>query len=116
MNKPVDPNVHGWERAASIAGGLLLLGKGIRKGGLGGMVQLAMGGMAVARGFSGKCAAKRAIADALNSSSSAHEHRPLADTAAAAVRGTTVAGHDKPITMASPAVSAPTATTPQSSM
>jgi uncharacterized membrane protein len=90
MNKPVDPNVHGWERAASIAGGLLLLGKGIRKGGIGGMVQLAMGGMAVARGFSGKCAAKRAIANALNE----RPEKPLTHQAADAIRGTTVAGHD----------------------
>ncbi|GGK06317.1 YgaP-like transmembrane domain [Pseudomonas matsuisoli] len=105
MSKPVDPNVHGWERAASIAGGLLLLGKGVRKGGLGGMLQLAMGGMAVARGFSGKCAAKRAIAEALNE----REDARLAHSSATAVRGTTVAGHDSLVVPPPGAVSDPKA-------
>ncbi|WP_313054102.1 YgaP-like transmembrane domain [Pseudomonas lopnurensis] len=52
-------NVHGWERAVSLAGGLYFLGKGLRRGGLGGLLQLAVGGMALARGVSGHCEAKR---------------------------------------------------------
>lgn len=62
-SKHGDQNVEGWERAVSLAGGLYLLGKGLRRGGLGGMVQLAMGGMALARGFSGHCEAKRALCE-----------------------------------------------------
>ncbi len=56
-------NVHGWERAVSIAGGLALLGKGLSRGGLGGLVQLAVGGLALARGISGRCEAKRILGD-----------------------------------------------------
>lgn len=52
-------NVHGWERAASLAGGLVMMGKGLRRGGLVGLAELAMGGMALARGISGHCEAKR---------------------------------------------------------
>ncbi|SDK75586.1 YgaP-like transmembrane domain [Pseudomonas indica] len=59
-----EPNVHGWERTASIAGGLVLLGKGLRKGGIVGMVQAAMGGMTLLRGLTGRCAVKRAISEA----------------------------------------------------
>lgn len=56
-------NVHGWERAASIAGGLYFLGKGLSRGGLGGLLQLAMGGMALTRGMTGHCEAKRVLSD-----------------------------------------------------
>ncbi|MCW3148943.1 DUF2892 domain-containing protein [Stutzerimonas stutzeri] len=56
-------NVHGWERAASLAGGLYLLGKGLRRGGLGGLLQLAMGGMALSRGVTGRCEAKRIFSE-----------------------------------------------------
>ncbi|MBA1263523.1 YgaP family membrane protein [Stutzerimonas stutzeri] len=66
------PNVHGWERGASIAGGLYFMGKGLGRGGLGGIVQLAMGGMALARGISGHCEAKRVLCE-LN------EHAPKAE-------------------------------------
>ncbi len=57
-------NVHGWERAASIIGGLYFLGKGLGRGGLGGVLQLAVGGMALARGVSGQCEAKRMLSEA----------------------------------------------------
>lgn len=59
FNKSAPQNVHGWERTASVAGGLLMLGKGLRRGGVFGIVQLALGGMALARGISGRCEAKR---------------------------------------------------------
>ncbi|HCJ29338.1 MAG TPA: hypothetical protein DHV63_08605 [Pseudomonas sp.] len=64
FDKTAPQNVHGWERTASVAGGLMLLGKGLRRGGLGGMLQLAMGGMALARGISGRCEAKRLLTEA----------------------------------------------------
>lgn len=62
-SNPTSQNVHGWERAASIAGGLYFLGKGIGRGGLGGLLQLAMGGMALARGVTGHCEAKRVLCE-----------------------------------------------------
>lgn len=52
-------NVQGWERAASIGGGLLLLVKGARKGGVLGLVNMGIGGMGLLRGISGHCEAKR---------------------------------------------------------
>lgn len=67
MNRLFDKtnqNVHGWERAISVAGGLVLMGKGLRRGGLGGLVQLATGGMALLRGISGHCEAKRILSEA----------------------------------------------------
>lgn len=67
MNKLFDKtqpqNVHGLERAASLTGGAVLLTRGLRRGGLLGMVQLAMGGMALLRGVSGRCEMKRKLAD-----------------------------------------------------
>lgn len=61
FDKNAPQNVHGLERTASLAGGLLLMGRGLRRGGLSGIVQLAMGGMALARGISGHCEAKRVL-------------------------------------------------------
>lgn len=54
-------NVHGWERAASLAGGVLMMGKGLRRGGFLGLVQLAIGGAVLARGITGHCGAKSLI-------------------------------------------------------
>lgn len=58
------PNVQGFERTASIVGGVMLLGCGIRKGGLAGLIEMALGGMAIARGATGRCAMKRALCQA----------------------------------------------------
>lgn len=58
-----EPNVQGFERFASVAGGLVLVGKGIRRGGFLGLVELAVGGLVLARGASGQCEMKRAMAD-----------------------------------------------------
>lgn len=55
------PNVQGVERAASLAGGGLLIGNGLRRGGVGGWLQVLIGGMALARGLSGRCALKAAM-------------------------------------------------------
>src|SRR3546814_10698803 len=63
FDKTAPQNVHGWERAASLAGGLVMIGKGLRRGGLIGTAELAMGGMALARGISGRCEAKRMLAE-----------------------------------------------------
>lgn len=63
FNKTAPQNVHGWERTASVAGGLMLLGRGLRRGGVSGLMQLAMGGMALARGISGRCEAKRILTE-----------------------------------------------------
>lgn len=53
-----DQNVHGWERAASLTGGVVMMGKGLRRGGLFGLIQLAIGGAVLARGITGHCGAK----------------------------------------------------------
>lgn len=63
FDKTTPQNVYGLERAASMAGGAVLLGRGLRRGGLVGLVQLAMGGMALMRGMSGRCALKRVLAE-----------------------------------------------------
>jgi uncharacterized membrane protein len=53
-----DQNVQGWERIGSLAGGVLMMGKGLRRGGIFGLVQLAIGGAVLARGITGHCGAK----------------------------------------------------------
>lgn len=57
-----ETNVHGWERAGSLAGGLVLVGKGIRRGGLFGLIQIALGGVALSRGFTGRSKTKSLLA------------------------------------------------------
>ncbi|SDR80309.1 Protein of unknown function [Halopseudomonas litoralis] len=72
-------NVEGAERAASIIGGLALLGNGMRTGGLSGVLQMALGGMAVFRGATGHCELKR-ILDEKNHHSpdiQRYSHMPL---------------------------------------
>lgn len=59
LDKTTERNVQGWERGASLAAGLVLLGKGARRGGFGGLLAMALGGAAIVRGLSGRCAAKR---------------------------------------------------------
>ena len=46
-------NVHGWERIGSVAGGVMMVGKGLRRGGIFGLIQVAIGGVALARGLTG---------------------------------------------------------------
>ncbi|MBC3303595.1 DUF2892 domain-containing protein [Pseudomonas sp. SWRI18] len=55
---PPTQNVHGWERFGSVAGGAIMVGKGLRRGGIFGLIQVAIGGMALARGFTGHCSLK----------------------------------------------------------
>lgn len=54
-------NVHGMERAGSLAGGILMVGKGLRRGGFFGLIELAIGGAVLARGITGYCGAKNLI-------------------------------------------------------
>lgn len=54
-------NVQGWERAGSIAAGVVLLGKGVARGGIFGLLQIALGGVALKRGFTGHCPAKTMV-------------------------------------------------------
>lgn len=80
FSKNASQNVHGWERAASIAGGLVFLAKGLGRGGLGGMLQLAIGGMALARGVTGHCEAKRVLCEASHRDTSASADTAGMDT------------------------------------
>ncbi|GLH44134.1 hypothetical protein RS3R6_13870 [Pseudomonas atacamensis] len=62
FQSPSHKNVHGWERVGSLTGGVLMVGKGLRRGGVFGLLQVALGGMAVARGITGHCSAKSLLA------------------------------------------------------
>ncbi|TWC57643.1 DUF2892 family protein [Pseudomonas sp. SJZ080] len=53
-----DQNVQGWERIGSLAGGVVMVGKGLRRGGVFGLIQVAIGGVALARGITGHSSAK----------------------------------------------------------
>ena len=53
-----DQNVQGWERIGSLAGGVVMVGKGLRRGGVFGLIQVAIGGVARARGITGHSSAK----------------------------------------------------------
>jgi hypothetical protein len=50
--------VQGWERIGSLAGGVVMVGKGLRRGGIFGLIQVAIGGVALARGITGHSSAK----------------------------------------------------------
>jgi len=58
---PEATNVTGWERMASIGGGALLLVRGMRKGGIFGVANLALGAAAMYRGVTGSCELKKQI-------------------------------------------------------
>ncbi|KJZ33182.1 MULTISPECIES: DUF2892 domain-containing protein [Pseudomonas] len=58
---PSEQNVHGWERAGSVAGGVVMMGKGLRRGGIFGLIQVAIGGVALARGITGHSSLKSMI-------------------------------------------------------
>lgn len=95
-------NVHGLERVSSLAGGALMFSKGMRHGGLVGLLQMVVGGLAVARGVSGHCSTKawwqrhrqeyqRLRADIERSATELEALRASAD---AATQGVTVTGKD----------------------
>lgn len=56
-------NVTGMERKLSIAGGLGLLACGLRHGGVGGLLALTAGGMALYRGLTGRCELKERLCE-----------------------------------------------------
>lgn len=56
-----EPNVQGTERTLSLVGGSLLLAGGLRRGGLLGLAQMALGALVTARGVTGRCKAKAAL-------------------------------------------------------
>jgi hypothetical protein len=95
-------NVHGWERASSLAGGALMISKGMRHGGVIGLLQVAVGGLALARGVKGRCATKawwlrhRQEYQRLKGDidRGAAELEVLRASADAATRGVTVTGDD----------------------
>jgi len=97
-----ETNVHGWERAGSIAGGALLVGKGVRRGGILGLIQIALGGVALARGFTGRSKTKSLLAkgreelDGLrgNIERAGDQLKSLKDNAVAATESATVTGND----------------------
>jgi uncharacterized membrane protein len=53
-----EQNVEGWERIGSLAGGVVMMGKGLRRGGVFGLIQVAIGGVALARGITGHSSVK----------------------------------------------------------
>lgn len=59
-----EQNVQGWERIGSVAGGVVMVGKGLRRGGVFGLIQVAIGGVALARGITGHSSAKSLLAKA----------------------------------------------------
>ena len=58
FQSPSHQTVHGWERIGSLTGGVLMVGKGLRRGGIFGLLQVAIGGVALTRGFTGHSSLK----------------------------------------------------------
>ena len=97
-----DHNVQGWERAGSVATGVVMVGKGLRRGGLFGLIQVAIGGAVLARGVTGHCSAKsllekgRQDLDGIRAriERTGSELKSLKDAAEAATKTATVTGND----------------------
>ena len=97
-----DQNVQGWERIGSLAGGVLMMGKGVRRGGFLGLIQLAIGGAVLARGITGHCSAKSLMEKGRSDLQSARstleragaELTQMKDNAEKAVKTATVNGID----------------------
>jgi len=56
-------NVHGIERAISIAAGLAAIALGVQRGGVGGVIKVVGGALVLQRGLSGHCSAKGFLTD-----------------------------------------------------
>jgi len=101
QSKP-EHNVQGWERAGSVATGVVMVGKGLRRGGLFGLIQIAIGGAVLARGVTGHCSAKsllekgRQDLDGIRAriERTGSELKSLKDAAEAATKTATVTGDD----------------------
>ncbi len=99
---PPTQNVQGWERIGSLAGGVLMVGKGLRRGGVFGLIEVALGGAALARGITGHSSAKsffeKTRQDMANVRSkierAGEELKTLKADADAATRTTVVTGKD----------------------
>lgn len=99
---PHPQNVHGWERAGSLAAGAVLVGKGVARGGLLGLLQVAIGGAALVRGYTGYSKTKailekgREDLDEIRGTieRAGAELQSLKDSAVAATEGLTVTGDD----------------------
>ncbi|WP_448092063.1 YgaP family membrane protein [Pseudomonas lini] len=95
-------NVQGWERIGSLAGGVVMVGKGLRRGGVFGLIQVAIGGVALARGITGHSSAKsfleKSRQDMINVRArierAGEELSRLKANAEAATSTTTVTGND----------------------
>jgi len=95
-------NVRGWERAGSLAGGVIMVGKGLRRGGFFGLIQIAIGGVALARGWTGHSSTKalleksRSELDSVRSKieRAGEELVKMKDSAVAATETATVTGDE----------------------
>lgn len=95
-------NVHGWERVGSLAGGVLMMGKGLRRGGVFGLIQVAIGGVALARGITGHSSAKDLLEKSRQDMNNVRakierageDLRRMKANAEAATRTATVTGND----------------------
>jgi uncharacterized membrane protein len=65
FQSPTEQNVQGWERIGSLAGGVIMVGKGLRRGGVFGLIQVAIGGVAMARGITGHSSVKSLLEKAV---------------------------------------------------
>jgi uncharacterized membrane protein len=104
VTEPTYHNVKGWERAGSLFVGVITVGKGLRRGGILGLAQIAIGGVALARGWTGHSAAKTLIENSRRDlddirskiERAGEELVNLKNNAESAVKGTTVTG-DEPV-------------------
>lgn len=102
LQSKTEHNVQGWERAGSVATGVVMVGKGLRRGGFFGLIQIAIGGVALARGITGHSSAKSLIErgrrdlDQIRAriERTGEELQALQASAEAATRGATVTGND----------------------
>ena len=99
---PSEQNVQGWERIGSIAGGAVMVGKGLRRGGIFGLIQVAIGGVALARGITGHSSAKSLLEKSRQDMDNVRakiqrageELKTLKANAEAATKTATVTGND----------------------
>ncbi|SEI24390.1 YgaP family membrane protein [Pseudomonas asplenii] len=95
-------NVQGWERIGSLAGGVVMMGKGLRRGGVFGLLQVAIGGVALARGITGHSSTKSLLEKGRQDlhgvrtkiERAADELRQMKANADRATRTATVTGND----------------------
>ncbi|MNQ00600.1 hypothetical protein D3C85_132520 [compost metagenome] len=102
FQSPSEQNVQGWERIGSLAGGVVMVGKGLRRGGIFGLIQVAIGGVALARGITGHSSAKSLLEKSRQDMNNVRakiqrageELKTLKANAEAATKTATVTGND----------------------